>query len=130
MVLFYLPLPSYSTLLSSTGSLPIHMVLFYILLVQCLILLVLFYLLLPFCLYLLYSTTFYWLTAYPYGTLLSSIESLLIPLVRFYLLLDPCLSLRYYTIFYWPTAYPYGTLLPSSGPLPTLLSSTGYCLYL
>ena len=115
---FYLiPTYIYGTLLSSTGYLYIPMVLFLLHSTAFLsIPMVLYYLLLAHCLSLWYSTT--------------STGSLPIPMVFYYLLLAPCLSLWYYTIFYWPTAYHYGTLLQSSGPLPTLLSSTGYCLYL
>ena len=89
-------------------------------------------------LYLWYSITFYWPPADLYGTLLTPAGSLHSTLVLFHRLLAtaftnetllsllaPCLSLWYSIIFYWPTAYHYGTLLLSSGPLPTLLSSTG-----
>ena len=68
---------------------------------------VLFYLLLTHCLYLGYSTTIYWLPAYPCRTLLPSTSPLPIPLVLYYIL-----------IFYWLPAYPYISLLPYTGPLP------------
>ena len=106
---------------------------------------VLYYLLLAPCLYQWYSTTFYWLSAYNYGTLLPSTNSLPITLVfyylllitaytygtlvpftgslsiymiLYYLLLAHCLLLWNSTIFYWLTAYNYGTLLSSTGFLP------------
>ena len=96
------------TLQPSTGSLPISLVLFYLLLAH--------------CLYLCYFTTVYLTTAYAYLPPIS--------MVLYFHLPDPCLSIWYSNIFYLPTAYHFGTLLPSSGPLPTLLSSTGHCLYL
>ena len=100
------PLP---TLLSSTGSMPITMVLYYLHLAHFLCL----------C----YSTIFYWTTAYTSVTLLSSTGSLPIPLVLYYLLLAHCLSIRYSSIFYWIPTYTYGILLSSNGslPIPTVL---------
>ena len=139
---YWLPVYPYGTLLSSTGSLPITVVLYYLLLSHCLNLwysiifrwplsipLVPYYLLLAKCLYLWYSTVFFWLPAYSYctlpssiwlpdGTLLPSTYSLPIPMLIYYLLLAPCLSLWYPTSFYWPTAYPFDTLLFSTGFLP------------
>ena len=88
MVLYYLLLASFlylNTLLSATGLVPIPMALHYILLAH--------------CLYLSYSTTFYRIPAYPYGTLLSSTGFLPIPMVLYYILLAHCLSLWYSTIF-------------------------------
>ena len=112
----------------STGSLPLPMVLYYVLLGS--------------CLYLWHSTTFYWPITYTYGPLLPSTDPLPIPMVLYYLLLAtaytngtllsstapglskcylllyPCLYLWYSTTFYWLPDYPYGTLLFSTGPLP------------
>ena len=85
---------TYNTLLSSTVSLPIPTVLFY--------------LLLPTCLYLRYSTIFYWVHAFTYGSLPPSTGSLPIPMVLYYLLLSHCPSLLYSTFFYWFPAYTYG----------------------
>ena len=75
MLLYYLPIAHtypFGTLLSSTGAMPIPIVL------KCL-------LLVP-CLYLWYSTVFYCPTAYTYGSLLSSN--------------GPCLSTWYTFIFF------------------------------
>ena len=79
---------------------------------------VIYYFLRPLFLCLWYSTTFYWLPVYTYGTLLPSTGYLPIPLVLYYLLLAPCLSLWNSSIFYWPTDYPYCTKLSSTNPLP------------
>ena len=74
-------------------------------------------------------TFFFWLTAYTYGTLLSTTEPWPIPTVLYYHLLAPCLSMSYFTTFYWPNAYTIGTLLSSKGSLPipivNILPSTG-----
>ena len=67
---------------------------------------IVYYLLLPHCLSLWYSTTFYWLPAYIYGTLLPSTGPLHIPMVIYYHLLTHCLYLWYSTIFYWPLPIP------------------------
>ena len=140
---FWVPVYPYGTLLSFTGSLPIPMVLYHLLLVTAytngtlsstgsLPITMLFYYHLPdTCLYLLYPTTFYWLPDYPFGTLLPSTGSLTIPMLIYYLLLANCLSLWYSITFYWPIAYStivywlnayvYQTLLSSTGSLPTTL---------
>ena len=112
-----LPAYIYGTLLSSSAQLPILIVLYYLLLAPCLS---------PW-----YSSIFYCLPAYPYGTyhlllatvytnvtLLSSTGSLLIPMLFYYFLLDPCLYLWYSTTFHWLPDYPLGNLLSSSDPLP------------
>ena len=135
-IFYWLPVYTYGTLLSSTGSLPILVVPYYILLAH--------------CQYLWYSTI-YWLPGYPYGTLLStpgplpipmvfyyllldhchsstgtllpSTASLPIPLVLYYFLMTPCLYLWYATTFNVLPAYTYGTLLTStcSPYIPTVL---------
>ena len=65
-------------------------------------------------------TTFYWIPAYTYGTLLSSTGC--------------CISLWYFNIFYWPTSYPYIILLilTISLPIPMILycQLLAHCLYL
>ena len=110
---------------------------------------VIYYLLLAPCLYLWYSTIFFWLPAYPYGTLpttfywppdyphctqLSSTGPLPVSMVLYYLLLAPCLSLWYstispflsmwYSIFYCPSANTYVTLLSSKCSCLSLRYST------
>ena len=85
LVVFYLLLAQclyYCALLSSTGCLLKPFVLYFLLMVPCLSLCLcnLYHLLLPSFLYLWYSTTFYWLPAYTFGTLLPSAGSLPIPL--------------------------------------------------
>ena len=93
-----------------------------------------FYLLLAHSLYLRYSTTFKWLPAYLYGTLLLSTGPLPISLVLYYLLLAPCLSLWYSITFYLAPAYTYGILLPSIDPLPIPMIlhylALDHCLFL
>ena len=105
---YWLPANPYGTILPSIGSLPIPMVLYYLLLAP--------------CLYRWYSTIFYCPTTNTFGTLLSStgslpiphflsfwfeqVGSLPIPLVLYYLLLSHYQYLWYSTIFYWLTAYP------------------------
>ena len=95
---------------------------------------VLYDLLLAHCLYHWYSTTFYWLPAYPYGTLLHSAGPLPISLVLYYLLLGPCLSRWYSITFYLIPANIYGILLPSTDPplIPLVLCylSLAHCLSL
>ena len=89
-----------------------------------------YYHMLAHCLYLWYTTTFYWPTAYIYGTLLPSTGLLLIPMVPNYLRLAHILSLWCSTAFYWLLSIPVVlcifywitdctsvTLLPSSGSL-------------
>ena len=79
---------------------------------------VLYYLLLASCLYLWYSSIFFWLTAYPYGTALHFTGTLSILMVLYYLLLDPCQELWYSTALYCIPVYPYCSLLSSTGSLP------------
>ena len=74
-----LPFTMCCTQLPSTGPLLIPMVPYYLLVAP--------------CLYLWYTTFFYWLTVYPYGTLLSSTDPLPIPRVLYYHLLASCLFL-------------------------------------
>ena len=99
-----LPASIFGTLLYSTALLPIRMPLYYLLLAP--------------CLSLWYSSIFYWLPAYPYGTLLPSTGH--------------CLYQWNSTIFYSipaytyvnllsSTAFTYDTLLPSSGSLNILM---------
>ena len=106
---------------------------------------ILYYLLLALCLSQFYPTSFYWPTAYTYGTLfifywlpaypngslLPSTGQLPIPTVPYHLLMTLCLSLLfsfnhllthclylwYYSTFYWLPVYPCGTVLPSTGSL-------------
>ena len=74
---------------------------------------------------LLYSNIFYWPNAYTYGTLLSSTGSLLIPMILYYLLLSYCLYLWYSTSSLpMGPVHLLGTLLSSSGPMPILWYST------
>ena len=87
---YWFPAYPLGTLLSSADPLPIPTLLNYRLLAPCLSLS---YFLLTHCLYLWYSTTFYWLPAYPHGSLLPSTGPLPIPMVLFYLLLTHCLYL-------------------------------------
>ena len=128
MILYYLLQAHY---LSSTGSLSIPMILYYLLL---------YWLtaypygtLLPStapCLSLWYSITFYWVPTYYHGTLLPSIDLLNIPMVLYYLLLviaytkelyylllAPGLSICFSSILYWLPAYTYDTLLSSTRSL-------------
>ena len=111
---YWLHAYTYGTLIPSTGSLPIPMVLYYLLLAP--------------CLSLWNSTTFYWPTAYTYGILLSSNGPCISPwyftifywpndytMILFCLQLAPFLSLWYSTIFYCPTAYTQGILLSYNG---------------
>ena len=117
---------------------------------------ILYYLLLALCLSQCYPTSFYWPTAYTYGTififywlpaypkgsLLPSTGQLPIPTVPYHLLMTLCLSLLfsfnnllthclylwYYSTFYWLPVYPYGTVLLSTGSLLYLWYSTiFYC---
>ena len=107
--IFYRPTACiYGTLLSSTGSLLIPMVLYYLSLPIHVVL----YLLLSLCLYLCYSTIFQVLMP--------------IPLVLNYLLRAHCLHKWYSTVFYWPPAYTYDTLLSSTGSMP--IPMVIYCL--
>ena len=52
-----------------------------------------------------YSTIFFWLTGYPYCTLLSSVDRCAIPLVLYYHMLAHWLSLWYSTIICWPICW-------------------------
>ena len=112
-ILYWLHAYPNDNLLYSIGSLPIPMILYYLLQAHYLcstgslsIPMILYYLLLAHCLYPWYSTIFYWslhipknstifywLPAYPYVILLSSTGSLPIPMILYYLLLDHGLSL-------------------------------------
>ena len=107
---------TFGTLLSSTGSLPIPIVVYYHQLAHCLYYVTLLYssdpLPIPMVLYYLLQAP-----SYPYDTLLSSTGPLPITMVIYCLLLALCLYLCYSTIFYCVPAYPYGTLLSSTASL-------------
>ena len=88
---------------------------------------ILLYLFLTHTLSLWYSSIFYWLTCYPYGTPLFSSGPLAFPMVLYYLLLARRLS--YDTLLSsFPADFCCCTLLSSTGPLA--ISIVLYCFLL